>query len=190
MAVSNLLGMTIQRRQFLAGFGVAAAAVPFAAACSATSTESTISSLSLSDQRVQDFLKYREETRSDPAKAIKDYTTPGFVYTSSSGQKFDQAGLSSRINDWVQGFTLEKSDPLWAANLGEGRIMISTSDSLVNNGSFRGQPPSNKQFQTESLFTVAFDPEGKIESYTRFADYGALADSIGATSLSQLHGMD
>ena len=188
--MSNLLGMTIQRRQFIAGFGVAAAAVPFAAACSATSTESTISSLSLSDQRVQDFLKYREETRSDPAKAIKDYTTPGFVYTSSSGQDFDQAGLASRINDWVQGFTLEKSEPLWAASLGEGRIMIATNDSLVQSGEFRGQAATNKRFETESLFTVAYDPEGKIESYTRFADYGAIADSIGATSLSQLHGID
>lgn len=179
--------MGIQRRTFIAGFGAVAASS--VAACSRAGTENDISSLPLTDKRVQDFLKYREETRSDPAKAIKDYTSSDFVYTASSGQDFNQADLAERINDWVQGFTLTKSEPLWAASLSGDRILIATSDSLTHSGEFRGQPASDKPIETESMFTVAYGADGKIASYTRFADYGAIADAIGAASLSQLHGM-
>ena len=182
--------MKIQRRTFIAGFGAAAASAPLIASCSRAGTENNISSLPLTDKRVQDFLKYREETRSDPAQAVKDYTSSDFVYTASSGQDFNQADLAARINDWVQGFTLTKTEPLWAASLGGDRILIATSDSLTHSGDFRGQPASNKPIETESIFTVAYGGDGKIASYTRFADYGAIADAIGATSLSQLHGLD
>ena len=181
--------MDIQRRRFIAGVGVAAVAVPLVS-CSQTTTKSDISSLPLTDTRVQDFLKYREEVRSDPAKAIKDYTSPGFVYTSSSGKRFDQNSLASRINDWVAGFTVTDYQPLWAASLGKDEILIATRATLVHEGQFRGQDATNKTIETESLFEVAFDNDGKIASYTRFADYGAIADALGTTSLSQLHGID
>lgn len=134
-------------------------------------------------------MNYYTEFWADPAKAVKDYTTTDVVYTSSSGQNFTQEGLTRRLNDWAQGFTREKSQPVWAAALDKGEILIVVRDTSVHTGQFRGNAATNKDLEDDSIFTVVYDADGKITRYTQYADYGGIADTVGADSLSQLHGM-
>lgn len=187
--------MEMNRRAILIGMGAAAGA-PVIASCSRSdtaapdsATQGAIQPLPLSDPRVEEFLAYRVQTRVDPAPAITEYTAPGFTYTSSAGEKFDAAGLANRINDWRQGFTLVEGTPLWAASLPDGQLMLATRDTVKHQGQFRGQQPTDKTFDTESLFTINYNSDGKITGYTRYTDYGAIADGIGTDDVGALLGL-
>lgn len=167
-----------------------AASVPLAVACSRTQNNaSEFQALPVSDERVQNFMKYYSEFWTDPAKAVQQYTAPDVVYSSTSGQEFDQAGLTARLNDWAQGFTHVTSEPVWAASLDKGEIFIVIRDTSVHSGEFRGNAATNKDLVDDSIFTVAYDSQNKITRYTQYADYGGLAETVGADNLPQLHGM-
>ena len=189
-AESSLYTSAMQRRKFIVGAAVAAS-VPLAVACSRTdgATATQFQSLPVSDKRVADFMKYHTEFWTDPAKAVKDYTSPGVVYTSTSGQDFNQAALTSRLNDWAQGFTQAKSEPIFAAALDKDEILIIVRDTSVHSGQFRGNDPTNKSLEDDAIFTVTYDGSGKILRYTQFRDYGGISDTVGAENLSQLHGL-
>ena len=180
----------MQRRKFIVGAAVAAS-VPLAVACSRTDggNGTQFQSLPATDKRVEDFMKYYTEFWTDPAKAVKDYTSPGVVYTSTSGQDFNQAALTSRLNDWAQGFTQAKSEPIFAAALDKDEILIIVRDTSVHSGQFRGNDPTNKSLEDDAIFTVTYDPSGKIVRYTQFRDYGGISDTVGANNMSQLHGL-
>ena len=180
----------MERRRFIVGAALAAS-VPLAVACSrADSGKGTqFQSLPASDKRVQDFMKFHTEFWSNPAKAVKDYTSPDVVYTATTGQDYNQAALTSRLNDWAQGFTQAKSEPVFAAALDNDEILIIVRDTSINSGQFRGNAPTNKSFEDDSIFTVTYDGSGKILRYTQFRDYGAISDAVGTDNLSQLHGL-
>ena len=180
----------MERRRFIAGAALAAS-IPLAVACSRTdsATAAEFQLLPVSDKRVGDFMKYYSEFWTDPAKAVKDYTSPEVVYTSTSGQDFNQAALTSRLNDWAQGFTPVKSEPIFAASLDNDEILIVIRDTSVHSGQFRGNDPTNKSLEDDAIFTVTYDPSGKIVRYTQFRDYGGISDTVGAENLSQLHGL-
>ena len=181
--------LAMQRRHFIVGAAMAAS-VPLAAACSRDQNNgSGFQPLSMSDERVQNFMKFYNEFWTDPAKAVQQYTTPDVVYTSTSGQDFDQAGLTSRLNDWAQGFTRVKSEPVFAAALDKGEILIVLRDTSVHSGQFRGNAATNKDLVDDSIFTVAYDSKNRITRYSQYADYGGISDTVGADNLSQLHGM-
>jgi len=168
-----------------------AASVPLAVACSPTDSANgtQFQSLPTTDKRVGDFMKYYTEFWTDPAKAVTTYTSPNVVYTSSSGQDFNQAALTGRLNDWAQGFTRVKSEPVFAAALDNDEILIIVRDTSVHSGQFRGNGPTNKSSEDDAIFTVAYDQNGKIVHYTQFADYGGISDTVGANNMSQLHGL-
>jgi len=180
----------MERRKFIVGAALAAS-VPLAVACSRTdgATATQFQLLPVSDKRVGDFMKYYSEFWTDPAQAVKDYTSPQVVYTSTSGQDFNQAALTSRLNDWAQGFTQVKSEPIFAAALDKEEILIVVRDTSVQSGQFRGNDPTNKSLEDDAIFTVTYDASGKILRYTQFRDYGGIADTVGAENLSQLHGL-
>ena len=179
----------MERRKFIVGAAMAAS-VPLAAACSRTQNDASgFQALPVSDERVQNFMNYYNEFWTDPAKAVQQYTAPDVVYSLSSGQDFDQAGLTSRLNDWAQGFTRVSSEPVWAASLDKGEILIVLRDTSVHSGQFRGNAATNKELVDDSIFTVAYDSQNKITRYTQYADYGGVADTVGADNLSQLHGL-
>jgi len=181
----------MERRRFIVGAALAAS-VPLAAACSRTdgATATQFQSLPVSDRRVGDFMKYYSEFWTDPAKAVKDYTSPQVVYTSTSGQDFNQAALTSRLTDWAQGFTRVKSEPVFAAALDNDEILIVIRDTAVNSGQFRGNTATNKSLEGDAISRVSYDGSGKITRYTQYADYGGIADTVGATNLAQLLGID
>jgi len=180
----------MERRRFIVGAAMAAS-VPLAVACSRTDrgNATQFQSLPATDKRVADFMKYYTEFWTDPAKAVKDYTSPQVVYTSSSGQDFNQAALTGRLNDWAQGFTRVESEPVFAAALDNDEILIIVRDTSVHSGQFRGNGPTNKSLEDDAIFTVAYDQNGKIVRYTQFADYGGISDTVGANNMSQLHGL-
>ncbi|MBU3687295.1 MAG: hypothetical protein EBU23_09445 [Mycobacteriaceae bacterium] len=179
----------MERRKFIVGAAMAAS-VPLAVACSRTQNNaSEFQALPVSDERVQNFMKYYNEFWTDPAKAVQQYTASDLVYTSTSGQDFDQAGLTGRLNDWAQGFTRVKSEPVWAAALDKGEILIILRDTSVHSGEFRGNAATNRELVDDSIFTVAYDSQNKITRYSQYADYGGISDTVGAENLSQLHGM-
>ena len=134
-------------------------------------------------------MKYYTEFWTDPAKAVKEYTSPNVVYTSTSGQDFNQAALILRLNDWAQGFTRVKSEPVFAAALDKDQILIVIRDSGVNSGPFRGSGPTKKTLDDDAFFTVSYDESGKIARYTQFADYGGIAETVGADNLSEVLGL-
>lgn len=181
----------MERRGFILGAALAAS-VPLAAACSRTDGVSAaqFQLLPVSDKRVGDFMKFHTEFWTDPAKAVKDYTSPAVVYTSTSGQDFNQAALTSRLTDWSQGFTQVKSEPIFAASLDNDEILIVIRDTSVHSGEFRGNDATNKSLEDDAIFTVTYDGSGKILRYTQFRDYGGIADTVGADSLSQLHAVN
>ena len=168
-----------------------AASVPLAVACSRTDrgNATQFQSLPATDKRVADFMKYYTEFWTDPAKAVKDYTSPKVVYTSSSGKDFNQAALTGRLNDWAQGFTRVESEPVFAAALDNDEILIIVRDTSVHSGQFRGNVPTNNSLEDDAIFTVAYDQNGKIVRYTQFADYGGISDTVSANNMSQLHGL-
>lgn len=180
----------MERRNFIVGAAMAAS-VPLAVACSradnAASTQ--FQALPVTDKRVADFVKYYTEFWTDPAKAVTTYTSPDVVYTSTSGKDFNQAELTARLTDWAQGFTRVKSEPIFAAALDKDEILIVLRDTGVHSGQFRGSAPTNKSLEEDSIFTVSYDQSGKIIRYNRFADYGAIADTVGTDNLSQVHGL-
>ena len=181
----------MERRRFIAGAALAAS-VPLAVACSRTdsATAAEFQLLPVSDKRVGDFMKYYSEFWTDPAKAVKDYTSPGVVYTSTSGQHFNQAALTSRLTDWAEGFTRVKSEPVFAAGLDNDQILLVIRDTSVHSGQFRGNDPTNKSLEDDAIFTVTYDGSGKILRYTQFADYGGISDTVGADNMSQLHALN
>ena len=120
---------------------------------------------------------------------MKDYTSPNLVYTSTSGQDYDQAALTRRLNEWAQGFTRVKSEPVFAAALDKDEILIVIRDTGVHSGQFRGNAATNKSLEDDAIFTVTYDESGKILRYTQFADYGGISDTVGADNMSQLHGL-
>jgi hypothetical protein len=180
----------MERRKFIVGAAMAAS-VPLAVACSRTDGGSgaQFQSLPATDKRVADFMKYYTEFWTDPAKAVATYTSPNVVYTSTSGKDFNQAALTGRLNDWAQGFTRAKSEPVFAAALDNDEILIIVRDTSVHSGQFRGNGATNKSLEDDAIFTVAYDQSGKISRYTQFADYGGISDTVSATDLSQLHGL-
>ena len=180
----------MERRKFIVGAAVAAS-VPLAVACSRTDSGNAIQfqSLPATDKRVDDFMTYYTEFWADPAKAVTTYTSPDVVYTSSSGQDFNQAALTGRLNDWAQGFTRVESEPVFAAALDNDDILIIVRDTSVHSGQFRGNGPTNQSLQDDAIFTVAYDQNGKIVHYTQFADYGGISDTVSANNMSQLHGL-
>ena len=180
----------MERRRFIVGAAMAAS-VPLAVACSrADSGNGTeFQPLAASDKRVADFMNYYTEFWADPAKAVKDYTSPNVVYTSTSGQNFTQSALIGRLNDWAQGFTRVQSAPIFAASLDHDEILIVIRDTSVHSGQFRGNDATYKSLQDDAIFKVAYDPAGKIARYTQFADYGGISDTVGASNLSQVHGL-
>ena len=181
----------MRRRQFIIGAAAVAASVPLAVACSpAESANGTqFQSLPTTDKRVVDFMKYYTEFWTDPAKAVTTYTSPNVVYTSSSGQDFNQAALTGRLNDWAQGFTRVTSEPVFATTLDNDEILIIVRDTSVHSGHFRGHGPTSKSLEDDAIFTVAYDQNGKIVRYTQFADYGGISDTVGSNNMSQLHGL-
>ena len=183
-------GLSMERRRFIVGAAMAAS-VPLAVACSRADSGNSaqFQSLPLSDKRVADFMKFHTEFWSDPAKAVKDYTAPEVVYTSTSGQHFNQAALTGRLNDWAQGFTQVKSEPIFAAALDNDEILIVIRDTSVHSGQFRGNDATNKSLEDDAIFTVVYDQSGKIVRYTQFRDYSGVSDTVGADNLSQLHGL-
>ena len=189
-AESSLYPAYMERRNFIVGAALAAS-VPLAVACSRSESGNTtqFQSLPATDKRVGDFMNYYTEFWTDPAKAVTTYTSPNVVYTSSSGQDFNQAALTGRLNDWAQGFTRIKSEPIFAAALDNDEILIIVRDTSVHSGQFRGNGPTNKNLEDDAIFTVAYDQNGKIVRYTQFADYGGISDTVGANNLSQLHGL-
>lgn len=180
----------MERRRFIVGAAVAAS-VPLAVACSRAdnSASGEFQALPMSDERVVDFVKYYSEFWTDPIKAVKDHTSPNVVYTSTSGQDFNQDALIRRLTDWSQGFTRVKSEPIFAAALDKDEILIVLRDTSVHSGTFRGNDPTNKSLEDDAIFTVSYDQSGKIVRYTQFADYGGIADTVGADDFSQLHGL-
>ena len=137
----------MERRRFIAGAALAAS-VPLAVACSRTdsATAAEFQLLPVSDKRVGDFMKYYSEFWTDPAKAVKDYTSPGVVYTSTSGQHFNQAALTSRLTDWAEGFTRVKSEPVFAAGLDNDQILL-----VIRDSSAATTPPTRALRTTPSL---------------------------------------
>ena len=189
-AESFLYPAYMERRNFIVGAAVAAS-VPLAVACSRTDSGNgtQFQSLPATDKRVGDFMKYYTEFWTDPAKAVTTYTSPNGVYTSSSGQDFNQAALTGRLNDWAQGFTRVESEPVFAAALDNDEILIIVRDTSVHSGQFRGNVPTNNSLEDDAIFTVAYDQNGKIVRYTQFADYGGISDTVSANNMSQLHGL-
>jgi len=189
-AESSLYPAHMERRRFIVGAAMAAS-VPLAVACSRTDrgNATQFQSLPATDKRVADFMKYYTEFWTDPAKAVKDYTSPKVVYTSSSGKDFNQAALTGRLNDWAQGFTRVESEPVFAAALDNDEILIIVRDTSVHSGQFRGNVPTNNSLEDDAIFTVAYDQNGKIVRYTQFADYGGISDTVSANNMSQLHGL-
>lgn len=190
LAESLFYSAHMERRKFIVGAAMAAS-VPLAVACSRTDSGNAtqFQSLPATDKRVGDFMKYYTEFWTDPAKAVTTYTSPNVVYTSSSGQDFNQAALTGRLNDWAQGFTRVKSEPVFAAALDNDEILIIVRDTSVHSGQFRGNDPTNKNLEDDAIFTVSYDQNGKIVRYTQFADYGGISDTVGANNMSQLHGL-
>ena len=141
----------MERRRFIVGAALASS-VPLAVACSRTdsATATQFQLLPVSDRRVGDFMKYYSEFWTDPAKAVKDYTSPQVVYTSTSGQDFNQAALTSRLTDWAQGFTRIKSEPVFAAALDNDEILIVIRDTSVHSGQFRGNDPTSKSLEDDA----------------------------------------
>jgi len=183
--------IAMERRKFILGAAVAAS-VPLAVACSRADSGTSAAqfqSLPASDKRVADFMTYYTGFWTDPAKAVKDYTSPNLVYTSTSGQDYDQAALTRRLNEWAQGFTRVKSEPVFAAALDKDEILIVIRDTGVHSGQFRGNAATNKSLEDDAIFTVTYDESGKILRYTQFADYGGISDTVGADNMSQLHGL-
>ena len=180
----------MERRKFLVG-AATAASVPLAVACSRAdnSASSPVQALPVTDRRVTDFVKYYTEFWTDPAQAVETHTSPDVVYTSSSGQDFNQAALTARLSDWSEGFTRVKSEPIFAAALDKDQILVVMRDTSVHSGKFRGNDATNKSLEDDAIFTVSYDQSGKIVRYTQFADYGGIAETVGADSLSQLHGL-
>lgn len=180
----------MERRKFIVGAAVAAS-VPLAVACSRNDggNATQFQSLPATDKRVEDFMNYYTEFWTDPAKAVTTYTSPNVVYTSSSGQDFNQAALTGRLNDWAQGFTRVESEPVFAAALDNDEILIIVRDTSVHSGQFRGNGPTNKSLEDDAIFTVAYDQNGKIIHYTQFADYGGISDTVSANNMSELHGL-
>ncbi len=182
--------MEVHRRKFIAGVGAVAASVPLVASCSQQNkADGKFASLPLDDQRVKEFVQFRADSRTDPVKAVKDYTREDLVYTSSAGVDFNQDGLARRINDWVRGFTLNDTKPLWAASLGADTMLLAIEDNLVSTGEFRGNQPSDKPLRTESIFVINYDDQGKISRYTNYTDYGGVAEAIGAERMAELQGI-
>jgi hypothetical protein len=180
----------MERRRFIVGAAIAAS-VPLAAGCSRADSSSgaQFQSLPASDKRVEDFMQFHTEFWADPAKAVKEYTSPDVIYTSTSGQDFNQAALTGRLNDWAQGFTQVKSEPVFAAALDNDEILIVIRDTSLHSGQFRGNGPTNKSLDDDSIFTISYDKSGKIARYTQFRDYGGISDTVGSDNLSQLHGL-
>ncbi|MGV1005188.1 MAG: hypothetical protein ACOYEV_10600 [Candidatus Nanopelagicales bacterium] len=134
-------------------------------------------------------MTYYTEFWTDPAKAVEEHTSPDVVYTSTSGKDYNQAALTGRLNDWAQGFTQVKSEPIFAASLDKDKILIVIRDTSVHSGQFRGNDATHKSLEDDAIFTVSYDQDGKIVRYTQYADYGGIADTVGADNLSQLHGL-
>jgi len=180
----------MERRRFIVGAAMAASA-PLAVACSRadSSNANQFQSLPASDKRVGDFMRFYTEFWTDPTKAVNSYTSPDVVYTSTSGKDFNQAALTGRLTDWAQGFTRIKSEPVFAAALDKDEILIIIRDTSVHSGQFRGNDPTNKTLEDDTIFTVSYNSNGKIVRYTQLADYGGIADTTGADNLSQLHGL-
>jgi len=181
----------MERRTFITGATAVAVSIPLVVSCSRSdSSAAEFQALPVSDSRVQDFMKYYTDFWSDPAKAVKDYTASDVVYTSTSGKDYNQAALIRRLNDWKTGFTRVESDPIFAAALDKNEILIVIRDTGVNSGEFRGNAATNKSLEDDAFFLVSYDGSGKIARYTQYADYGGIADAVGATNLTKLHGLD
>jgi len=180
----------MERRKFIVGAAMAAS-VPLAVACSRADNAASaqFQTLPVTDKRVSDFVNYYTEFWNDPAQAVKTYTSPDVVYTSTSGKDFNQSALTARLTEWAQGFTRIKSEPIFAAALDKDEILIVLRDTGVHSGQFRGNAATNTSLEDDAIFTVSYDQSGKIVRYTQFADYGGIADTVGADNLSQAHGL-
>lgn len=169
--------------------GAGALGLTLAAMASPAMAEEDVKVVPLSDARVQDFLRYRAETKTDALAAIKQYAAPGFTYVSTAGQSFDAEGLAKRIAHWKAGFTVLSSTADWAVAIGASELLIATTDALQHSGEFRGHAATNAKLEVQSLFLIAYAADGKFSTYTRFSNYGVVAQALGTKQLAGLHGL-
>lgn len=181
--------MNFQRRVLMQNLGAGALGLTFAAMAAPAMAAEDVKAVPLTDERVQQFLRYRAEVKKNTVATIDQYTAPGFTYISTAGQTFDRAGLAKRIEHWVKGFTVVSSDADWAVSIGANQLLVATTDVIVHSGEFRGHAATNAKVTVDSLFLISYADDGKFAKYTRYSNYGAVAEATGSKQLAALHGL-
>lgn len=181
--------MNFERRMLIQNLGAGALGFTLAGVAAPAMAAEDVKVVPLTDDRVQQFLRYRTEVKKDAMAAISQYTVPNFTYVSTAGQSFDREGLAHRIEHWAKGFTVVSSEADWAVSIGASELLIATTDVIVHSGEFRGHAATNAKVQVDSFFLISYADDGKFAKYTRYSNYGAVAEAIGSKQLAALHGL-